>query len=455
MTQQPGDGRTVVAGPVLPHTEPAATGGHIDTGHEPEVRPFKRWLGVLGPGLITGASDADPSGIGTHAVAGASLGFATLWTTLVTFPLMAVVQFICAKIGMVSGRGLAGVLRQHYPRWLLYPVVSGLVIANTVGAGADIGAIAAGINLLVPIPARLLIVPVALLILALQIFGSYRLIAKAFKWLTLTLLAYVAAALFAKPELRAVARGTLVPAFHLDQLYLATLVAIVGTRISPYLFFWQASQEVEEEIGAGRTNLSQRRGATKRELRYAAWDTYTGMFFANLIFYFIILSAAATLHESGTTEVGSAADAARALRPVAGDAASALFAVGLIGAGFLGVPVLTGGAAYAVAEALGWRHGLDERPARAKEFYAVIAAATLTGLLINFVGINPIDALFYAGLINGLLAPPLLILLLLIANNRAVMGGRVNRRPANVLGWVAVAVTLAAVVGLVLSWFLP
>ena len=335
-----------------------------------ERNPFKRFFKLLGPGLVTGASDDDPSGIGTYAFAGASLGFSTLWTALATFPMMTAVQFICAKVGMVTGMGLAGVLRRHYPKALLYPVVAGLVVANTINAGADIGAIAAAVNLLVPIPVTAMIVPSALAILALQVWGSYRLIATTFKWLTLALLAYIGAAFYARPDVWQVLHGTFIPTLTFDARFLTTLVAILGTTISPYLFFWQASQEVEEEISMGRRTLKARQGATDDELRYAGWDVVTGMFFSNVVMYFIILATAATLFKAGKTDIQSATEAAQALRPLAGDGAYILLALGLIGAGFLGVPILTGSSAYATAEARSgreatWRQALlrhDRRP---------------------------------------------------------------------------------------------
>lgn len=402
--------------------------------------------------MITGASDDDPSGIGTYATAGASLGFATLWTALATFPLMAAVQYICARVGLVSGTGLARVLRQHYSRTLLHFVVLSLFLANTINAGVDIGAVAAALNLLVPIPITALIVPVALAIVALQVWGSYRLIARVFKWLTLALLAYIGSAFFAKPHLGEVLRGTFVPAVRLDRGFLVTLVAILGTTISPYLFFWQASQEVEEEVERGRRRLRQRRGATRAELNDAAWDVYIGMFFSNVVMYFIILATAATVFKAGRTGITTAIDAAQALRPLAGDAAVILFSLGLIGSGFLAVPILTGSAAYAVAEAFGWRSGLDEPPRRAGKFYGVIVVSTLVSLFINFLGINPISALFWTAVINGFLAPPLLLIIMLIANNRSVMGSKVNSVGLNVLGWATAALMGAAAIALVLTW---
>lgn len=434
----------------IPHGEPAGGTATLEASVDAEPNRLKRYLKILGPGLITGASDDDPSGIGTYAVAGAQLGFAPLWTALVTFPLMASVQFICAKVGMVSGMGLAGVLRRHYPRPLLYAAVIGLLLANTINAGADIGAIAAGVNVIVPVPISWMIVPLAAIILALQILCSYRLIANIFKWLTLALFAYIGSALFAHPDPGEVIRATLIPSISLDLTYLSTLVAILGTTISPYLFFWQSSQEVEEEVHMGRIRLWQRRGATDAELKYAALDVNTGMFFSNVVMYFIILATAATLHASGQTDIKSAADAAQALRPVAGDAAGILLALGLIGAGFLAVPILTGSAAYAMSEAFGWRYGLDENPARAKQFYGVIVAATVVGMLINFVGINPIDALFWTAVINGFVAPPLMVMIMLVANNRKVMRNRTNGPITNTLGWIATLTMCAAAIALVL-----
>src|SRR6266436_2304278 len=407
---------------------------------------------LLGPGLITGASDDDPSGIGTYAVAGASLGFATLWTALFTLPLMLAALLTCARIGMVSGMGLAAVLRRHYARNLLYLTVIGLVIANTINAGADIGAIAAAINLLIPIPIAVLVLPVALAILALQIWGSYRLIARTFKWLTLALFAYVGSAVFARPDWSEVLKATFIPRLSFDSSFLAMVVAIFGTTISPYLFFWQADQEVEEEISFGRVTRAQRRGASDAEIKYARWDVYIGMLLSNLVMYFIILATAATLFKTGKTNIQSATDAAEALRPLAHGAASLLLAVGLIGTGFLGVPILTGSSAYAVTQAFGGRYGFGQKPHQAKLFYGVIAGSTLVGMLINFVGINPIRALFLAAVINGFLAPPLLVVIMLVANNRKVMKDRVNGRWTNILGWATTVVMFVAAVALVLTW---
>ena len=420
---------------------------------ERERNPFKRVLQMLGPGFITGASDDDPSGIGTYAVAGAQFGFAPLWLALFTFPLMTAIQFISGKIGMVSGMGLSGVLRQHYSRWILYPAVLALLIANTINAGADIGAVAAAINLLVPkIPIVAMIVPVTIIILIVQIWGSYRLIAKTFKWLALALVAYIGSSLLAKPDWMQVLKGTFIPTLHFDGDFITMVVAVLGTTISPYLWFWQANQNVEEEISLGRQTLDMRKGATNEELRYAAVDTGIGMFFSNMVMYFIILATAATLHATGQTSIESATDAAKALEPLAGKASSILLAVGLIGAGFLAIPILTGSSSYAVAEAFGWKRGLDEKPRRAKAFYAIIAASTLVGMLINFVGINPITALFWTAVINGVLAAPILVLIMLVSNNKKVMGERVNGFSINIFGWITTAVMAAATIALFLTW---
>ena len=431
--------------PTIPHSQPP----------EEKARPrrrsrLRRFLDVLGPGLVTGASDDDPSGIATYATAGASLGFATLWTAIVTLPLMFAVQFICAKIGIVSGRGLAGVLRAHYPRAILYGAVALLVVANTINAGTDIGAIAAAVNLIAPVPPAILIVPIAAMIVALQVWSSYRRIAQIFKWLTLTLLAYVGAALLAKPHWPEVLRATVIPALRADNEFLTTFVAILGTTISPYLFFWQASQEVEEEVQRGHTTLRERRGASRKDLGNAATDTAVGMILSNFVCYFVILATAATLHASGKTDVSSAADAAKALEPLAGAAAKYLFAVGLIGAGLLAVPVLTGSSAYAVAETFGWKYGLDTKPSEARQFYAVIAVSTLVGIAIDFLGINPIRALFWTAVINGILAVPLLVLVMLVSSNGAIMGRHKSGPLLNTVGWLTTGVMFAAAVALLL-----
>jgi NRAMP (natural resistance-associated macrophage protein)-like metal ion transporter len=405
----------------------------------------------LGPGIVTGASDDDPSGIGTYAQVGAQFGYSILWTAPVTLPMMAAVQYICAKIGLVTGRGIAGVLRARFPTFVVVPAVLILIAANTINIGVDIGAIAAAAQLLVPVPAPLVIVPVTIALIVLLIAGSYELIARVFKWLTLALLAYVGASFLGKPDLGQVAIGTLVPSLSLDPKFLVAMVAIWGTTISPYLFFYQAEDEVEDQIKRGGRAKKQGKRTPKRELHLAGIDVVTGMFFSNLVMYFIFLATAATLHQSGVTHIASAADAAKALEPLAGPAAKLLLAAGLIGSGMLAVPILAASASYATAEMLSWRRGLHQPPQRAKGFYALIAIGMLLGMVINFVGIDPFTALFWTAVLNGIAAPPLLWLILIVANDRKVMGERTNGRWTNLLGgFTALLMTLLAVVWLVL-----
>ena len=442
------DEETTTGRPVIPFQEPIAVRPPVPRQSRRRVR---RALSILGPGFITGASDDDPSGIGTYASAGAQFGYAPLWLALVTFPLMTAVQFICAKVGLVSGMGLAAALRRHHPRWMLYSAVAMVLIANTVNAGADIGAIAAGVNLLVPIPPAAMIVPISAAILALQLWGSYQLIARVFKWLALALVGYIGAGFLTHPDVHAVLRGTFVPTAPFNRDFLMMLVAVLGTTISPYLFFWQASQEVEDEISIGRIRLSQRIGATNAELKIAGWDVTIGMVFSNIVTYFIIFTTAATLFTSGR-RVDTATDAAQALRPLAGSAAEFLFAIGLIGTGFLAVPILTGSGAYALAEGLGWPNGLHRKPRKARPFYAVIVISTLIGMSINFMGISAIKALYWTAVLNGVLTPPLLILIMLVSNNPRAMRDRVNGRLLNAVGWATASLMSLSVLAFAVVW---
>lgn len=411
-------------------------------------------LRTVGLGLITGAADDDPSAIGTYASAGAAVGPAFLWTAPVTFPMMCAVVYLAAKLGQVSGKGLFEVIKDHYPRWILYPALIGILIGNTIEAGADIGGMTAAIAVLVPLPAPLIIVPVTAAIFALQVWGSYELIRTIFRWLALTLLAYVISAIIAKPDILEVIKGTLIPAIRFDQKFLSLLVAVVGTTLSAYLYTWQSNQEVEEEIAMGRRRLAQRQGATKKELKETKTDVVLGMFFSNLVMYFIILSTASTLFKTGQTEINTAAEAAEALRPLAGDAATALFAIGVIGVGFLAVPVMTTGAAYDLCQVMGWKHSLHAKPAEAKKFYGAIAVFTLLAMMMNFLGFNPMKALVFSGVVQGFSTPPLLLLIMLITNNRKIMGNRTNTFWLNVLGWITTLAIFAASVGLVVTWFI-
>jgi len=413
---------------------------------------LRRFFAGLGPGLITGAADDDPSGISTYSVAGASYGFATLWTALLSFPLMAAVQLMCARLGLVTGLGLAGVIRRRYSRTVLWGACALLVVANTVNIAADLGVMAAALEMLTGVGAPFWLPLVAASIIALLVWSSYRHIARVFKWMTLALFAYVAAAFLAHPHWGEVLRATLWPRVEWDAQYLAVFLGIMGTTISPYLFFWQAAQEVEEERALGRRTLHARRGATDMELGAARSDVLTGMFFSNFVMYFIILTTGATLYASGQHDIETARQAAEALRPLAGNAAYLLFTVGLVGTGMLGVPVLAGSAAYAVAEAMHWRGSLDDRPRAAGKFYAVLAVAVLLGLALSLLRFDAVRMLFWAAVLNGVLAPPLVVLVVLLTNDPKVMGERVNPKLLRLLGWATVFVMAAASVAMFALW---
>jgi NRAMP (natural resistance-associated macrophage protein)-like metal ion transporter len=418
-----------------------------------EPHPIKKAVKLLGPGFITGAADDDPSGIGTYAVAGASLGLATLWTALLTFPFMAAVQNICSRLGLIAGTGLAGILKEHYPRWVLYPAVALVFVANVVNIGADLGAIADAAGIVVGTPVPWLVIPIALVLLAVQIFAGYKQIERVLKFLTIALFAYVIDVFLVHPPLAETLRATIVPTISFDRNYVATLVAILGTTISPYLFFWQTSHEVEDEKAAGKKTRAERRGASRFELRIATIDVTVGMLFSNLVMYFIILATALTLHASGKTDISTAADAAEALKPLAGDLAGLIFAIGMIGTGLLAVPVLAGSSAYAVSETFGWRSGLDEHWHRARPFYGVIALATAVGLVIPFTGVKPIDALFFTSIVNGIAAPFLLVVIMLAARNKKVMGKQTIGPVLTALGWIVTIAMFVALVGLALTSF--
>jgi Mn2+/Fe2+ NRAMP family transporter len=413
-----------------------------------------RVLRTLGLGVITGAADDDPSAVGTYASAGAALGPSILWAAPVMFPMTYAVVYLSAKLGQVSGKGLFDVIRDRFPRWVLYPALIGVIVGNIIEAAADLGGMAAAVALLVPVHPRAILVAIAIAILAFQVWGSYTLIRSVFRWLALVLLAYVGSALLARPDWWEALRATVTPRLEFNRESLSLVVAIIGTTLSAYLYTWQSNQEVEEEIAMGRTRLEQRVGATPEELSASRWDTLAGIFFSNVVMYFIILATASTLFRAGLREVNSAADAAEALRPVAGDAAGLLFAVGLIGVGALAVPVMTTGAAYDLCQALGWRQGLSAKPREAKRFYLTIAGFTALAVGLNFIGVNPMKALVWSGIVQGFSTPPLLLLIMLMTGSRAVMGEHVNSPGMKVLGWVTTAVTFAATAGLVATWLM-
>lgn len=405
----------------------------------------------LGLGLITGAADDDPSAIGTYASAGATLGPAFLWTAPLTFPMMFAVVYLCSKLGQVAGQGLFAVIRQHYARWILYFFLGTAVVGNVIEAGADIGGMAAALNLLLPIPITWIVVAVAAAVLALQIWASYTTIRNIFRWLALALMAYVGSAILAKPDLREVIKGTLIPSIQFNKTFLALLVAVVGTTLSAYLYSWQSNQDVEEDISMGRRRLRDRIGTTKAELRRSARDIALGMFFSNIAMYFIILSTAATLFKAGKSDITSAAQAADALRPLAGHAAALLFAVGVIGVGFLAVPIMTTGAAYDLCQSFGWKHGLHWKAREAKKFYGAIAVFTVIATCVNFLGLNPMKALVYAGIAQGFSTPFLMLIVMLITNNRQIMRQWTNRPAINILGWLTTIAMFGATIGLIIT----
>jgi NRAMP (natural resistance-associated macrophage protein)-like metal ion transporter len=419
-------------------------------GAEPTPhRGVQQFLRELGPGLITGAADDDPSGISTYSVAGASYGYATLWTALLSFPLMAAVQLMCARLGMVTGCGLASVIRTRYPRWVLWFACALVIVANVFNIGADLDGMADAMQMITAIPAYYWTPFFAALITGLLFWTSYRTMARVFKWLTLVLFAYVVTAFLARPDWAAVVRATFIPHIEWTKDYIAVLVGILGTTISPYLFFWQAAQEVEEDRDHGKTTVAERRGSTNKELRIAAKDVITGMLLSNVVMYFIILTTATTLNAHGMKNIETAKQAAEALRPLAGKGGYWLFTLGLVGTGMLAVPVLAGSCAYAIAEGAKWRSAsLNVKPQLARKFYAVIAIAILIGLAFDFARLDAVKMLFWSAILNGLLAPPLVIMVVLLTSDRRVMGNRVNSRGMQVLGWLCALIMSAAALAL-------
>jgi Mn2+/Fe2+ NRAMP family transporter len=410
---------------------------------------------LVGASVVTGAADDDPSAIGTYASAGARFGLGFLWIAPVLLPMMYVVVYLSAKIGQVYGKGLFACIRDHFPRWVLLPMVILAFTGNIIEAAADLGGIGAALNLLIPIPIPIIVVGTAAIIFAVQYFGSYTLIRRIFRWLALTLFAYVAAAIMAKPDPMEVLRATFVPRIQMDAEFLSLVVACIGTSLSAYVYSWQSNQEVEEQIAIGRRRLWQRKGASRREMKRTSRDVLVGMIFSNIILYFIILSTGLTLHPTGQTEIATAAQAAAALEPLAGEAATLLFAAGVVGVGFLAVPVMTTGAAYDMVQGLGREGSLQDAPSENKLFYGIIALVTAVAVGMNFLGFNPMKALVWSGIVQGFLVPPLLFLMMLLTNSRKVVGARTNGRWTNILGWVTTVVTFLCTVALVATWVYP
>lgn len=419
----------------------------------PVVPPSKpRLLSVLGPGLITGASDDDPSGIATYSQGGAQFGFAITWTLLFTYPLMAVIQEISARIGRTTGKGIAANIREHYPNWILQSVVALLLVANIINIGADLGAMGDAVNLLVGGPKALYVVCFGGFCALLQVFMAYTRYVSVLKWLTLALFAYFGTVLVVKVPWAEAARGFFIPTFTTAAAFWATVVAILGTTISPYLFFWQASQEVEDlDESPERKALvdAPKQGADANER--IGIDTYVGMAFSNLVALAIMVTTAATLHVSGHTDIQTSSQAAEALKPVAGAFAFAIFTLGIVGTGLLAVPVLAGSAAYALGESRKWPIGLARKPLKARAFYMTIVVATLAGTGITFSPIDPIKALFWSAVINGVVAVPVMVMMMLITANTEIMGQFTVTGPRYIVGWIATAVMAAAAVGMVVT----
>jgi NRAMP (natural resistance-associated macrophage protein)-like metal ion transporter len=413
---------------------------------------LQKTLKIFGPGLVTGAADDDPSGIATYSSVGAQFGYGMLWTMPFIFPFMAAIQEISARLGRVTGRGIAGNLRRFYPAWMLYLIIILLLVANIINLGADIGAMGAAVELLVGGPTLLYCVVFALVSVLLQIFIPYKTYSAILKWLTLSLFAYVGTVFVVHINWNEALQGTFLPNLSMKREYLAALIAVLGTTISPYLLFWQSEEEVEliQNSQCEETLKKVPERAPEQLLRIKI-DTYVGMGFSNLIAYFIILSTAVTLHAHGKTDISTAAQAAEALRPIAGVFASLLFSLGIIGTGLLALPVLGGSGAYAVGEALRWPVGFERKAKEAKAFYAVLALSTLVGLTLNFTKVDPIKALVWAAIINGVTAAPVMCFTMLLASRRKVMGKITVPAYLKILGWTGAAIMVFAAVGMILT----
>lgn len=405
------------------------------------TRSLWQRLVTLGPGLITGAADDDPSGISTYSVAGASAGLSMLWLALVTTPMMAVIQGMCARIGMVTGLGLAANIRKSVPPWAGYTIAAAVIAANTFNVGADFAGMSASAHLVAPwLPAQAWDVIFGVVLILGLIFLSYRRIAEFLKYLTLTLFAYIVTAFIVHPRWGQVLRHLVVPQIEVNKAWLTTAMGVLGTTITPYLFFWQSALEVEEEKAEGRTTVKQRRGASEQEIRDAHFDVNVGMVFSNLVMFFIIVTTALTLFAHGKTNVQTAQDAALALEPLAGRFAGLLFMLGMVGTGLLAIPALAGSSAYIAAEMLAFRReGLDERPHRAPQFYGVLAAGLVLGIVLPFTNLNPIRALYWSAVLNGIVSIPLIFLVIRIANDAKVMGRWRNSPIANAWSWITFA----------------
>lgn len=416
------------------------------------LRKTQDYWHMLGPGLTTGASDDDPSGIATYSQTGAQFGFHMLWLAVWTFPLMAMVQEMCARIGIVTGRGLAGNIRVHFSKRILYACTLFLFIANAINIGADLGAMAKGVQLLSPhLNFTFLVIGFTVFSLMLQIFTPYARYARYLKWLAMILLSYIMSSVLAHLNWHQVLQHSYIPSLHFSKDEILLLCAILGTTISPYLFFWQTSQEVEEQIMQGKTTIRARRHTDTSDIRSMRIDVWSGMILSNIVMFFIIAACGGILFPHGITHIQTAAQAAEALRPFAGNATYFLFAIGLIGTGLLAIPVLAGASSYAIAESFRWKEGLYQNLQQAYAFYGMIIISMLVGLGMNFIGIDPIKALIYSAVANGLVAPLILLLIVLISSNKKIMGHWVNKKPVTIIGWLTFLLMLFAGAGTIIS----
>jgi NRAMP (natural resistance-associated macrophage protein)-like metal ion transporter len=449
--------RKIVDAPsnILSGSITASQGVIKKVSNQRHLKRAKEYWHMLGPGLTTGAADDDPSGIATYSQTGAAHGFQLLWLAGFTFPLMAVVQEMCARIGLVTGRGLAGNIRIHFSKKVLYMCASLLFVANTLNIGADLGAMAKGVQLLFPhLNFSLLVVGFTILTLALQIFTSYEKYAKYLKWLALILLSYIFSALSVHLDPKVLLHSLVFPSITFSKDQIILICAILGTTISPYLFFWQTSQEIEEMILSGKTSLRLREGTTKEEVKKMRVDVWSGMFLSNIVMFFIIAACGVTLFSAGITNITTAADAAKALEPIAGPNAYLLFALGIIGTGLLAIPVLAGSASYAISESMKWKHGLYRTLHEAPSFYGVIIISTLIGLGMNFLQIDPIKALLYSAIANGLIAPVVLILIVRISSDKRIMGDKwVNNDITAAMGWYVTLLMIISAIAAIYALF--
>ncbi|MEO9169685.1 MAG: divalent metal cation transporter [Candidatus Baltobacteraceae bacterium] len=413
---------------------------------------WRHWISILGPGLITSASDDDPSGISTYSMAGASAGFSMLWIVLLTTPMMAVIQGMCSRIGMVTGRGLASNMRHHLPAWLLYPLCLSVIIANIINAGADLEGMGASARMVAGLPEWLWVIAFGVALCVLQVFFSYRAIFAVVKWLTLSLFAYVITAFIVRPHWGGVLQHLVLPELHFNAAWLTTLMAVLGTTITPYLFFWQACLMVEEEKAMGRKTLASRSGATQLEINDAHLDSNIGMIFSNVVAFFIIVTTASTLAASGHAHIQTAQDAARALEPLAGRFAYLIFSLGMVGTGLLAIPALVGSSAYVAAESLHWKRGLDMPFRRAPGFYGTLVLGMIVAMIMDFLHVNAIAALFWSAVINGIVAVPLLAVVVSFASSKKLMHKWRSSFLARIWGWATVGVMGLAAISIFVFW---